>query len=115
VEISDDSDQEEKSNTAVEVIRVRNNSMTPIPHVNSDGTETEDERVIVSTCCQCNERVPIQLKENGSCHGKCFFCKKDEEHLVCSAVNPDIMEDVVSHSWCDRCHWYVPSRTLVNG
>jgi hypothetical protein len=34
VEISDDSDQEQKSNTVVEVVRVTNNSMTPIPHVN---------------------------------------------------------------------------------
>ena len=55
------------------------------------GTETEDERGIVIMCCKCNERVPIQMKENGSCHGKYFFCKKDEEHLVCSAVNPDII------------------------
>ena len=85
----------------VEVVRVRNNLMTPIPHANTDdseGTETEDEREIVSFCGQCNERVPFQMKENGSCHGKCFFCKKDEEHLVCSAVNPDIMKDDVSHS-----------------
>ena len=92
--------------------------MTPIPHVNSDdsdGTETEDEKVIVSMCCQCGERVPIQMKENGSCHGKCYFCKKNEEHLVCSAVNPDIMKDDIPHSWCDRCHNYVPSRTLANG
>ena len=111
VEISDDSDQEQQSHTVVEVVRVTNNSMTPIPHVNSDdsdGTETEDERVIVSMCCQCNARVPIQMKENGSCHRKCFFFKKDEEHLVCSAVNPDIMKDDVPHSWCDRCHRYVP-------
>ena len=44
VEISDDSDQEAESNTAVEVVKVTNNSMTPILHVNSDdsnGTETE--------------------------------------------------------------------------
>ena len=118
VEISDDSDQEQKAHTVVEVVRVTNNAMTPIPHVNSDdseGTETEDERVIVSMCCQCGERVPIQMKENGSCHDKCYFCKKNEEHLVCSAVNPDIMKDDIPHSWCDRCHNYVPSRTLANG
>jgi hypothetical protein len=104
VEISDDSDQEKMSNTTVEVVRVRNNSMTPIPHVSSDdtdSTETEDERVIVSMCCKCNKRVPIQMKESGSCHGKYFFCKKDEEHLVCSAVKSDIMK-------------YVPSRTFAN-
>ena len=98
----------------VEVVRVTNNSMTPTPHVNSDdsdGTETEEERVIVSMCCQCGERVLIQMKENGSCHGKCFSCKKDEEHLVCSAVNPDIIKDDVPHLWCDRCHRYVPSST----
>ena len=54
VKISDDSDQEQKSNTMVEVVRDMNNIMTPIPYVNSDdsdGTETEDERVIVSICC----------------------------------------------------------------
>ena len=55
------------------------------------------------------------MKENGSCHGKCFFCKKDEEHLVCSAVNPDIMKADISHSWCERCHGYVPFTTLDNG
>ena len=47
--------------------------MTPIPHANtddSDGTESEDEREIVSFCGQCNAQVPIQMKENGSCHGK---------------------------------------------
>ena len=85
VEISDDSDQEQQAHTVVEVVRVTNNAMTPIPHVNSDdsdGTETEDEKVIVSMCCQCGERVPIQMKENGSCHGKCLFCKKNEEHRI---------------------------------
>ena len=63
----------------MEVVKVTNNSTTPIPHANSndsDGTETEDERVLVSMCYKCNERVPMQMKENGSCHGKYFFCKK---------------------------------------
>jgi hypothetical protein len=39
VEISDDSDEEEKSSTAVEVVTVRNNSMTPVPHINSDDSD----------------------------------------------------------------------------
>ena len=79
VELLDDSDQEQKLNTVVEVVRVRNNSMTPIPHANtddSDGTESEDEREIASFCGQCNAQVPIQMKENGSCHGKFFSVRK---------------------------------------
>jgi hypothetical protein len=51
VKLLDDSDQEQKLNTVVEVVRVRNISMTPIPHANtndSEGTEMENEREIVS-------------------------------------------------------------------
>ena len=57
VELSDDSDQEQKLDTVVEVVRVMNNLMKPIPHAytdDSDGTESEDEKEIVSFCGQYN-------------------------------------------------------------
>ena len=68
------------STVEVEVVRVRNDPMTPLPRhnsddsseSNSDNTEGEDEKEIFSMCYQCNEKVPIQMKENGSCHGRCF-------------------------------------------
>ena len=61
-------------------MRVSNDPMTPLPRHNSDdssennsdNTEGKDEQEIYSMCCQCNEKVPIQMKENGSFHGRCF-------------------------------------------
>ena len=96
--------------------------MTPLPRhnsddsskANSDKTEGEDEQEIFSMCYQCNEKVPIQMKENGSCHGRCFHCQRRQRCLVCVAVNPDKMIDGVSHSWCEICHQYVISTTLAN-
>ena len=111
------------STVEVDVVRVRNDPMTPLPRHNSedssnssgDNTEGEDDQEIFSMCYQCNERVPIQMKENGSCHGRCSHCTRRQRHLVCAAVNPDKMIDNVSHSWCERCHQYVTSTTLDNG
>ena len=52
--------------------------MTPIPrhksddssNANSDATEGEDEQEIFSMCYDCNEKVLIQIKINGTCHGR---------------------------------------------
>ena len=96
--------------------------MTPLPRHNtddssednSDNTEGKDEQEIFSMCYECNEKVPIQMKENGTCHGRCFRCQRRQRHLVCAAVNPDKMIDGVPHSWCEICHQYVTSTTLAN-
>ena len=96
--------------------------MTPIPRSNSDdssnghsdATEREDEQEIFSMCYECNEKVPIQMKINGTCHGRCFYCHRRQRHLVCVAVNPDKMIDGVSHTWCRICHQNVTYETLSN-
>ena len=85
------------STVEVEVVRVRNDPMTPLPRhnsddsseSNSDNTEGEDEKEIFGMCYQCNWKVPNQMKENGSCHGRCFHCQRRQGHLVCAAVNPE--------------------------
>ena len=68
----------------VKVVRVRNDPMTSLPRRNSDdsseessdATEGEDEQEIFSMCYECNEKVPIQMKENGTCHGRYFHCQR---------------------------------------
>ena len=68
----------------VEVVTVRRNPMTPIPRHNSDdssdghsdATESEDEQEIFSMCYECNEQVPIQMKINGTCDGRFFYCHR---------------------------------------
>ena len=53
--------------------------MTPIPRHNSDdssnehsdATEGEDDQEIFSMCYECNERVPIQMKINGTTDDVC--------------------------------------------
>jgi hypothetical protein len=105
-----------------EVVTVRSNPMTPIPrrnsddssNTNSDATEGEVEQEIFSMYYECNVRVPIQMKINGTCHGRCFYCHRRQRHLVCAAVNPDKMIDGIPHSWCERCHQYVTAGTLLN-
>ena len=104
------------------MVTVRNDPMTPIPRHNSDdssekhsdATESEDDQEIFSMCYECNERVPIQMKENETCHGRCFHCHRRQRHFVCAAVNPDKMIDNVPHSWSEICHQYVTSVTLSN-
>jgi hypothetical protein len=61
----------------VEVIIVRSNPMTPIPCSNSDDsskahsdvTEREQDQIIHNMCYECNEKVLIEMKMNGTCHG----------------------------------------------
>ena len=96
--------------------------MTPIPRHNSDdsseehseATKGEDDQEIFSMCYECDDKVPIQMKENGICHGRCFYCHRRQRHLVYAAVNPDKMIDNVPHSWCEICRQYVTSVTLSN-
>jgi hypothetical protein len=118
---SDDGDCSESA-LEVEVVTVKSNPMTPIPRHNSDdssngrsnATEGEDEQEIFSMCYECNERVPIQMKINGTCHGRCFYCHRRQRHLVCAAVNPDKIIDSVPQTLCEICHQYVTYETLSN-
>jgi hypothetical protein len=94
--------------------------MTPIPRNNSDdssnehsdATEEEDEQKVFSMCYDFNERVPIQMKMNGTYHGRCFYCRRRKRYLVCAAVNPDKMIDSVPHTWCEICHQHVINRAM---
>ena len=87
------------STVEVKVVRVSNDPMTPLPRnnsdessdSNSDNTEGEDLKEIFSMCYHCNEKVPIQMKENGLCHGRCFHCQRRQRHLVCAAAKTDNM------------------------
>ena len=93
--------------------------MTPIPRHNSDDssedhsdvTESEEEKIIYSMCYDCNEKVLAQMKMNGTCHGRCFYCHRRQRHLVCAEVNPDKMIDGVPHTYCEICHQYVTYET----
>jgi hypothetical protein len=101
----DDGDESE-STLEVEVITVGSNSMTPIPRHNSDdnseaysnATEREEDQIIYSMCYECNEKVLIQMKMNGTCHGRFFYCHRRQGHLVCAEVNPDKMIDGIAHT-----------------
>jgi L-lysine 2,3-aminomutase len=103
------------------VVTVRDDPMTPIPRQDSDdsnegrsdATESDEDKDIYSMCYEYNDKLPIQMKENGTCHGRCFYCHRRQRHLVCAAVNPDKMIDGIPHSWCEICRQYVTSGTLV--
>jgi hypothetical protein len=85
---SSDVEDDSESTLEVKVVTVRSNPMTPIPRSNSndssnehsDATEREDEQEIFSMCHECNEKVPIQMKINGTCHGRCFYCHRRQRH-----------------------------------
>jgi hypothetical protein len=83
---ADNGEWSELSTVEVEVVTARDDPMTPIPSHNSDdnsdSTESEEDKVIYSTCYQCNDKVPIQMKKNGTCHGRCFYCHRNKRHLV---------------------------------
>ena len=104
------------------MVRVGSNLMTPIPRRNSDessedksdATEREDDQIIYRYCYECDEKVLIQMKMNGTCHGRCFYCHKRQRHLVCANVNPDKNIDGIAHTWCEICHQYVTYDTLSN-
>jgi hypothetical protein len=103
---ADDGEWSEASTVEVMVFTVRVDPMTPIPCYDSDesslkrsgATEEEEDKEIFSMCYECNDKVPIQIKKNGTCHGRCFYCHKRQRHLACAAVNPDNMIDGIPHS-----------------
>jgi hypothetical protein len=112
----------EASTVEVVMVIVRDDLMTPKPRQDSDDsgdgqsdtTESEEDKVIFSICYQCNDKVPIQMKKNGTCHSRCFYCYRNKWHLVCAAVNSDKTIDRVYHSLCEICRQYVTSGTMSN-